>query len=257
MIRIKNKKEIETLERGGKILGNILKTLGENVKPGVSTKFLDELAERLIIENGGVPSFKGYGGENPFPATLCTSINHEVVHCVPSENRILKEGDIIGLDIGMKWPNDKKGLFTDCAITVAAGHVDKKVYELMDVTLGALNEAIDNIKPGMRVGDIGEIIENYVDSRGRYGIIRDLVGHGVGYKVHEDPRIPNYSTGEKTEKLKPGMVLAIEPMLNLGGHNIEVSDNGWDIVTRDKSISAHFEHTVVIIENGYEILTGE
>lgn len=255
MIKIKTTDEIKILAEGGKILGNVLKTLGENAKLGVSTKFLDELAEKLILESGGVPSFKGYGEKNPFPNSLCTSINHEVVHCVPNENRILQNGDIIGLDIGMKWPNDKTGLFTDCAITVPVGGVDGKILELLDVTSGALLEAINCIKPGIFVNDIGAIIEKYVNLRGDYGIVRDLVGHGVGYKVHEPPTIPNFKTHEKSEKLKPGMVLAIEPMINLGGHEIDFKENGWDIVTRDKSISAHFEHTVVVTGIGCKILT--
>lgn len=255
MITIKKPNEIEILERGGKILGSILDEVGRAVKPGVSTKFLDELAEKLILESGGVPSFKGYGENNPFPATLCTSINHEVVHCVPSENRILKEGDIIGLDIGMKWPKGRGGLFTDCAITVPVGRVDRKILELLDVTRGALNEVINFIKPGIFVNDIGEKIEKYVESCGDYGIVRDLVGHGVGYKVHEAPIIPNFRVYEKSEKLKPGMILAIEPMINLGGHEIEVSDNGWDIVTSDKSVSAHFEHTIVVTSDGCKVLT--
>ncbi|HNZ86293.1 MAG TPA: type I methionyl aminopeptidase [bacterium] len=255
MITIKKENEIKILAEGGKILGNILKKVGESAKPGVSTKFLDELAEKLILESGGVPSFKGYGDGNPFPNALCTSINHEIVHCIPSENKILKESDIIGLDIGMKWPKDKSGLFTDCAITVPVGKIDKKVYELLDVTRGALDEAINFIKPGIFVNDIGEMIEKYVDSRGDYGIVRDLVGHGVGYKVHEAPMIPNFKVYERSERLKPGMVLAIEPMINLGTHEIEFAKNGWDIVTRDGSISAHFEHTIVVTENGCKVLT--
>lgn len=255
MIKIKKVHEIEILAEGGKILGNILHQVGENAKPGVSTKFLDELAEKLILESGGVPSFKGYGGENPFPNSLCTSINHEVVHGIPNKDRILKNGDIIGLDIGMKWPKEKGGLFTDCAITVPIGKIDKEIYELLDVTSGALQEAINFIKPGIFVNDIGETIEKYVDSRGSYGIVRDLVGHGVGYKVHEPPIIPNFKVYEKSEKLQPGMVLAIEPMINLGRHEIEVSSNGWDIITSDGSISAHFEHTVVVTEDGCKILT--
>ncbi|MDD4289791.1 MAG: type I methionyl aminopeptidase [Patescibacteria group bacterium] len=255
MITIKKTNEIEILERGGKILGSILRKVGEAVKQGVSTKFLDDLAEKLILDAGGVPSFKGYGDGNPFPATLCTSINHEVVHCIPKEDRILQNGDIIGLDVGMKWPNNKAGLYTDCAITVPVGCVDRQILELLDVTQGALQEAINFIKPGVFVNDIGEVIEKYVESRGRYGIVRDLVGHGVGYKVHESPIIPNFKVYEKSEKLKPGMVLAIEPMINLGGHEIEFNDNGWDIVTSDKSASAHFEHTIVVTESACKVLT--
>ncbi len=255
MIKIKKPEEIKILAEGGKILGSILKQVGEAVRPGVSTKYLDDLAEKLILDAGGEPSFKGYGKGNPYPATLCTSINHEIVHCIPREHRILEHGDIIGLDIGMKWPRGKGGLYTDCAITVPAGEISEKVRDLLNVTKNALNEAIINIKPGMYVNEIGKIIEDYVKSRGNYGIVRDLVGHGVGYGVHEDPKIPNYKTTGRSEKLKPGMVLAIEPMINLGGHEIEFKDNGWDIVTKDSSLSAHFEHTVSVTEDGCRILT--
>ncbi|MCD4704863.1 type I methionyl aminopeptidase [bacterium] len=252
-ITIKTKKEIEILSEGGKILADILKKVGEKATVGVTTKELDEMAEKLILEAGGIPSFKGYGSPDPFPATLCTSINEAIVHSIPSDRK-LKDGDIIGLDIGMKWPA-KGGLFTDHAITVAIGSVSEKNLELMKVTKGCLNKAISELKPGMYVNDIGRIIEKYVKERGKYGIVRDLTGHGVGYKVHEAPQIVNYALSEKGEKVEVGMVFAIEPMLNLGTHEIKVDVNGWDIVTKDGSISAHFEHTVVITEKGCRVIT--
>lgn len=253
MITIKKPEEIEILAKGGKILANILKKVGEHAQIGVTTKELDEMAERLILESGGIPSFKGYGEPNPFPATLCTSINEAIVHSIPSDRK-LKDGDIVGLDIGMKWPA-KDGLFTDHAITVAIGNVSEKKLELMEVTKGCLDKVISVLKPGMYVNDIGRVIEKYIKLKGDCGIIRDLVGHGVGYEVHELPRIFNFATKERGEEIKKGMVFAIEPMITLGTHEIEVRENGWDIVTKDGSYSAHFEHTIVITKGGCEVLT--
>jgi methionyl aminopeptidase len=277
-ITIKTKEEIEILAKGGKILANILKQVGETTQIGVTTKELDEMAEKLILEAGGIPSFKGYGVPDPFPATLCTSVNEAIVHSIPSDYK-LKDGDIIGLDIGMKWPA-KDGLYTDHAITVAVGDVSTENLKLMEVTKGSLNKVISLLKPGMYVNDIGRIIEEYVNpsnflsnskqkdlsllkwrstkwpsGNGRYGIVRDLVGHGVGYKVHEEPKIVNFSVKEKGAEIKEGMIFAIEPMITLGSHEIEVNDNGWDIVTQDNSISAHFEHTVAITEKGCKVIT--
>jgi len=254
MITIKSDNEIKILERGGKILANVLDFVAKNAKIGISTKELDELAEKLILESGGIPAFKGYGEDNPYPATLCTSVNDEIVHCIPS-NRILQDGDILGIDIGMKYPGNDSGLFTDCATTVPIGNVRSEILKLLEVTRGSLNKAISIIRPGIYLNEIGHTIENYVNSFGKYGIVRELVGHGVGYDVHEDPKIPNYKVKQKGEVLKSGMVLAIEPMINLGSHDIKFRDNGWDIITRDGSISAHFEHTIVVTENGCKILT--
>ena len=253
MITIKTKKEIEILAEGGKILADILKKVGEHAQIGVTTKELDEMAEKLILEAGGIPSFKGYGKPDPFPATLCTSVNEAIVHSIPSDRK-LKDGDIIGLDVGMKWPA-KDGLFTDHAVTVTIGKVSKENLELMRVTKGCLDKVISVLKPGMDINDIGRIIEKYVRAKGDYGIVRDLVGHGVGYEVHEEPKIVNFAIKEKGEEIKEGMVLAIEPMITLGSHEIKVANNGWDIITKDSSISAHFEHTVAITEVGCKIIT--
>jgi methionyl aminopeptidase len=277
-ITIKTKEEIEILAKGGKILADILKKVGEAAQVGVTTKELDEMAEKSILEAGGIPSFKGYGEPDPFPATLCTSVNEAIVHSIPSDYK-LKDGDIIGLDIGMKWPAED-GLFTDHAITVAIGNVSEENLELMRVTKGCLNKAISLLKPGMYINDIGRIIEEYVNpsvastssgqkdspplnwrsttwpsGKGKYGIVRDLVGHGVGHKVHEEPRIVNFAVKEKGVEIKEGMVLAIEPMITLGTHEIEVDVNGWDIITKDRSISAHFEHTIAITEKGCKVIT--
>ena len=253
MITIKTKEEIEVLAKGGKILADILKKVGETAQIGVTTKELDEMAERLILEAGGIPSFKGYGEPDPFPATLCTSVNEAIVHSIPSEYK-LKDGDIIGLDIGMQWPA-KDGLFTDHAITVAVGNVSEENLELMKVTKGCLNKAISILKPGMYINDIGRAIEKYVKSKGDYGIIRDLVGHGVGHEVHEEPKIVNFAVKEKGAEIKEGMVIAIEPMITLGTYKIKVDDNGWDIITQDRSMSAHFEHTIAITKTGCKIIT--
>jgi methionyl aminopeptidase len=253
MISIKTKEEIEVLAKGGKILANILKRVGETAQIGVSTKELDEMAEKLILEAGGIPAFKGYGEPDPFPATLCTSVNEAIVHSIPSDYK-LKDGDVIGLDIGMKWPA-QDGLFTDHAITVAIGDTKAENLELMRVTKECLNKAISILKPGMYINDIGRAIEEYVKSQGDYGIIRDLVGHGVGHKVHEEPKIVNFATKENGAEIKEGMVLAIEPMITLGTHKIKVDSNGWDIITQDRSISAHFEHTVAITKTGNKIIT--
>lgn len=254
MIRIKNKEEIKILETGGKILAEVLDMVAKKAQIGISTKELDDLAEKLILEKGGVPAFKGYGDSNPYPATLCTSVNNEIVHSIPGK-RILQDGDIIGIDIGMKWPNNDSGLYTDCATTVPIGNVSQEVLELLDVTKKSLYKAISIVRPGAHVSDIGETIEDYVNSRGDYGIVRDLVGHGVGHQIHEDPKIPNYKQKKQGEILKEGMVLAIEPMINLGTSEIKFGENGWDVLTKDDLVSAHFEHTVVVTEKGCKILT--
>jgi len=263
-ITIKTEEEIKILSEGGKILADILKKVGEHAQIGVTTKELDEMAEKLILEAGGIPSFKGYGEPDPFPATLCTSVNEAVVHSIPSDYK-LKDGDIIGLDIGMKWPakdacprqatGATRGLFTDHAITVAIGNVKEENLELMKITKGCLDKVISVLKPGMDVNDIGRIIEKYIKQNGDYGIVRDLVGHGVGYKVHEEPKIVNFAVKENGAEIKEGMIFAIEPMITLGSHEIKVADNGWDIVTKDGSISAHFEHTVAITEKGCRVIT--
>ena len=253
MITIKKPEEIEILAKGGKILAKVLQELKKVAQVGITTRELDSLSEELIKKAGGIPSFKGYGEKNPYPDALCTSVNEEVVHSVPSDRK-LKDNDVVGLDIGMQWP-EKNGLFTDHAISVPIGNVSKENLDLIDVTKGCLDKVISVLKPGMYVNDIGRIIEKYIKSKGNYGIVRDLVGHGVGYKVHELPKIVNFAVKEKGEEIKEGMVFAIEPMITLGGYEIDVKDNGWDIITKDKSYSAHFEHTIVITKDGCRVLT--
>ena len=253
MAVIKSKKEIEALAEGGKPLAEILKKVADAVRPGATTNELDRLAESLILSHGGAPSFKGYrafGARRAFPATLCTSINEEVVHGIPSDKRVLKEGDIIGLDIGMKY----KGLYTDTAITVGAGTLDTASQKIITVTREALLLGITEVRAGVFTGDIGEAIQTYVEDHA-FGVVRELVGHGVGHKVHEDPEVPNWGHRGHGRALREGMVIAIEPMVTAGNYSIELANDDWTWVTKDRSRAAHFEHTVVVTKNGARILT--
>jgi len=258
---IKTKEDIKAIKEGGKIIGEILEKLGKMAKAGVSTFEIDEEAEKLIIKAGGRPAFKGHTNSHfdpPFPCTICASRNHELVHGIAKREVILQNGDIFSIDIGMEWPYKKgeHGLYTDTAITVAVGEIDQKTKELMRVTKQSLEVGIKAAKPGASVAQIGRAIEEYVNSQGKYGIIRDLVGHGVGHAVHEDPRVPNYYD-KRMEKfiLQPGMVIAIEPMISLGDWRIVEGDDGWTIEMADGSMCAHFEHTVIITKTGCEIAT--
>ncbi|MDD2758284.1 MAG: type I methionyl aminopeptidase [Patescibacteria group bacterium] len=258
---IKTKEEIKLLKKGGKILGEILSDLALECRPGVATWEIDRLAEEMILQAGGKPAFKFYKNhptEPPFPATICASFNEEIVHGIPRRDLVLKNGDMFSIDIGMEWPASptKRGLFTDTAITLAIGSVPAKTRELMRVTAEALEVGIRFIKPGVNLADLGKAIEDFVKSQGKYGIIRDLSGHGVGHAVHEDPWIPNYYE-RSLEKfiLKPGMVLALEPMITLGGWRIITASDGWTIKTADGSLCAHSEHTVVVTAKGCEVIT--
>jgi methionyl aminopeptidase len=253
MVIIKTPEEIEILREGGKRLARILAEVATHVRPGISSTELDTIAEGLIRDGGDEPAFKGYKPAlhmKPFPASLCVSVNNEIVHGIPSQNVVLKEGDIVSLDLGLKH----KGLFTDHAITVPVGTVSKKDTELMRATKEAMLVGIAAAVGGGRVGDIGYAIQTFVKPYG-YGIVRDLSGHGVGRAIHEDPYIPNYGKAGKGELLKPGMVVAIEPMLNLGEDDTIVARDGYTVKTADGSKSAHFEHTVLITEGEPEILT--
>jgi len=248
MITIKSKREIELLKIAGNIVYKTHKYLLPYVKEGITTKELDKLAEDFIRSQGATPSFKGYEG---FPSTLCTSINSEVVHGIPS-NKALKNGDIISIDIGACY----KGYHGDSAWTYAVGEVDDEKKYLMEHTEKSLFVGLKQIKPGNRVGDIGAAIEEYAKEH-HLGVVKELCGHGVGTNVHEDPDVPNYGTKNTGPKLREGMVIAVEPMLTSGRPNIFVHDNDWTIDTEDGRPSAHFEHTVVVTEDGYQILTGE
>lgn len=251
-IIIKTKEEIEILREGGKRLASILAKVATKVAPGVSTADLDKYAHDLIKEGGDEPAFLGYkpeGQSKAYPASLCTSVNNEVVHGIPNENKILKEGDIISIDLGLKH----KGLFTDHAVTVPVGKINKESAKLLETTHEAMLVGIEAAKNGNTVGDIGYAIEKFVARK--YGIVRELSGHGVGIKIHEDPYVPNFGKKGKGEKLVPGMVIAIEPMLNIGKADIITLSDGYTIKTADGSRSAHFENTVLITEDEAEILT--
>lgn len=253
MIRLKSKEEIEILREGGKRHAEILKLVAKVVAPGISTKSLDILAQRLIKEGGDKSAFLGYTPEGvsyPYPAALCVSINDEVVHGIPNKDVLLEEGDIVSLDLGLKH----RGLITDGAITVPVGKVSKAAKDLIAATKKALELAVKAAKPGNTTGDIGHAVESFVKPLG-YGIVKILSGHGVGYSVHEDPYVPNYGQPGKGEKLVPGMVIAIEPMLNLGTGTVYATDDEYTYITKDGKISAHFEHTVAITEKGPVILT--
>lgn len=253
-ITIKTKEEIEILREGGKRLAFILQEVSKAVRAGVSTIELDNLARKMVEEGGDKSAFLNYkpaGMSRPYPATLCVSINDAIVHGIPNENpQIIKDGDIVSLDMGL----NHKGLFTDSAITVGVGVVDEVGQNLIDVTKRALMEGINVIKDGKHIRDISYAIERYVRPK-RFGIVEELCGHGVGYKVHEDPYIPNYCLESKGERLKTGMILALEPMLNEGSKHIVLDTDGYTYRTADGKRSAHFEHTVVVTKDGVEILT--
>ncbi len=247
----KKPEEIRLIGEGGKILGDILHRTAALVKPGVSTAELNAFAEREIKQAGGRPSFIGYGDKkNPFPAGLCTSINDVVVHGIPSKKDVLQEGDIVGLDIGMEYKN----LYTDTAVTVPVGKVNSVARRLVDTASQCLDEAVRMIRPGKRIGDIGYTIQTIAEDAG-FSVVRDLVGHGVGYAVHEDPAVPCYGKKGTGLELVPGMVLAIEPMICQGRYQIYFDNDGWTIRTADGGLSAHFEHTIAVTDYGAKVLT--
>ncbi len=250
MSLLKSQSEIKTLKVGGKILADILNKVSQIVAPGVTTQELADYAEELIIVAGGQPSFKGYG-EPPFPSALCTSVNAQLVHGVPS-NYVLKKGDIISLDIGMRYPKNN-GLFTDMAVTVPVGSIDKETERLLAVTKKSLEIWTDNLRAGINLYEVGGLVQTYIEKEG-FSVIRDMVGHGVGHAVHEDPAIPNYYIrGEFT--LKEGMVLALEPMVSMGDYRIKTHSDHWTVTPIDNSLTAHYEHTVVITKHGCDIIT--
>jgi methionyl aminopeptidase len=246
MISIKSKDEIERIRECGIISSQLFKHLKKYISSGITTKELDRISEDFIIKNGAVPSFKGYSG---FPSSICASVNEEVIHGIPC-NRKLANGDIIGVDIGVK----KNGLISDCAYTFTVGKITDDVALLLERTESALFTAISKIKNNVEINSIGGTIEDYINQF-NYGIVRDYCGHGVGYKNHEDPEIPNYRYPKGRRRLKRNTVIAIEPMINLGGAGTFVLDDGWTVVTLDGKYSAHYEHTVSITEDGFDILT--
>ena len=253
-INLKTKEDIEILREGGKRHAFILREVAKATRPGVSTKELDDLAARLIEEGGDKAAFLGYkpyGAKREYPASLCVSVNDAVVHGIPNEEPyILKEGDIVSLDLGIVH----KGLITDMAITVPVGKIDTEAKNLLKATKTALDKGVSMAKPGNTTGHIGEAIETYIAPLG-YGIVEELAGHGVGYKVHEDPYVPNYGIAGEGENLVPGLVIAIEPIINEGTERIFLDKDGYTYRTKDGKRSAHFEVTVVITEKGCEVLT--
>lgn len=246
MIIRKTPREVEIMRVAGEIVALTHKHLKQFVKPGISTRELDQIAEEFIRSKGAIPSFKGYGG---FPGSICASINEEVVHGMPTE-KVLKDGDIIAIDIGA----DYKGYHGDSAWSYAVGKVDDEKAHLLEITEKSLFVGLDQVKPGIRLGDVSHAIQEYAESNG-LSVVRELVGHGIGTKLHEDPQIPNYGRPNTGPRLKEGMCLAIEPMLNAGTRYVKTLEDGWTVITQDNKPSAHFEHTIVVTKDGYEILT--
>jgi methionyl aminopeptidase len=247
MITLKSAKELDLMRKAGSIVAQILEEMAEMAKPGVTTGDIDKFAEKRIKDLGALPAFKGYNG---FPATVCISVNDEVVHGIPSSKRTLRNGDIVGIDFGVIY----QGWYGDSARTIAVGSVKPEVQKLLDVTRESLFKGIEQCREGNRVFDIGHAVQNYVEGFG-FSVVREFVGHGIGRALHEEPQVPNYGPKGKGTVLKVGMVLAIEPMINAGGHEVKVLSDGWTAVTMDHSLSAHFEHTVAITPQGPEILT--
>lgn len=246
--RVKSKKEIEAMREGGKMLATVLNSLKAQVSPGLTTKELANFAADELKSLGGEPSFLNYQG---FPDVICISVNNEVVHGIPSPERVIKKGDIVSLDFGVTY----RGMITDGAVSVIVGQAHEKAHKkLLQETEKSLYIGIRSVRNGVRTGDVGAAIQKVLD-KGGYGIVRDLVGHGVGHSLHEDPNIPNYGRPHTGPWLEAGMTIAIEPMATLGGYQVGVANNGWTILTLDDSLSAHFEHTLLITENGAEILT--
>ena len=246
MIMRKRGEELEKMRRAGRVVGEILEILQAAVRPGVTTQELDEIAEREIRARGATPSFKGYRG---FPATICTSINSEIVHGIPG-NRVLKEGDLIKLDAGAIV----EGFHGDSAVTVPVGEVSEEALKLIETTERSLQAGIAEAKSGNRIHDIGAAVQTTAEGAG-FSVVREYVGHGIGRALHEDPPVPNYGKAGTGLKLEPGLVIAIEPMVNVGSYETRLLPDGWTVVTADGALSAHFEHTIAITDNGPEVLT--
>ncbi len=247
MIILKSLNEIDVMKESGKICSRALQMAGKAVEPGVSTEQVDEVVRKYLASQGAVSSSLGYGG---FPKSCCISINNEVVHGIPSNSRILKNGDIVSIDICSKF----KGFHTDNAYTFSCGEISENAKSLLDATRESLYEGISKAKIGARIGDISSAVQEYVESRG-YSVVRDFVGHGVGAQLHEDPSIPNFGKSGRGPRLMAGMTLAIEPMINEGTHEISILDDKWTAVTKDGKLSAHFEHTIAVTADGPVILT--
>ena len=246
VIIIKSEREIKHLKRSNAIVAEVFQKLKRVIAPGITTMDLDQIAEEIVLSKGAAPAFKGYRG---FPATLCISINEEVVHGIPGQRR-LKEGDIVSLDVGTKL----NGYFGDGAITLPVGEVDREAQRLLEVTEKALYIGIENTKAGNRLFDISYAIQTWVESHG-FSVVRDFVGHGIGMDLHEEPQIPNFGSPHQGPRLERGMVFALEPMVNEGTYEVKILSDGWTVVTVDGKRSAHFEHTIAITDEGAEILS--
>jgi methionyl aminopeptidase len=250
VIALKSPREIEIMRRANVIVAEVLQELKHRVTPGVTTLELDAIAEDLTLKKKAIPAFKGYSvAGRIFPRCLCASINEEIVHGIPS-TRELREGDIVGLDYGVIY----EGFYGDSAITVGVGQVNEEAKRLMEVTEMALRNGIEQLHEGKRLGDLGAIVQQTAENAG-YSVVRAFVGHGIGKKLHEEPPVPNYGEPDRGLRLKEGMVLAIEPMVNAGGYEVEIKDDGWTAVTKDGSLAAHFEHSVAVTKNGPYVLS--
>ncbi|ADU52352.1 methionine aminopeptidase, type I [Thermaerobacter marianensis DSM 12885] len=247
MIELKSEREIRLMREAGRIVAAVLRELAAALRPGITTADLDRLAERLIREAGAEPAFKGYQG---FPASICTSINDEVVHGIPSAHRVIREGDVVSIDVGARY----QGYYGDSAATFAVGTVPEEVRRLLEVTRQSLAAGIAAARAGNRLGDIGHAVQQHVEAAG-FSVVRDYAGHGIGRAMHEDPQVPNYGRPGTGLRLRPGLVIAIEPMVNAGGHAVKTDPDGWTVRTVDGSLSAHFEHTVLITGGEPEVLT--
>lgn len=250
MIALKSAREIEIMKRANIIVAEVLRELKQRVGPGVTTLELDAIAEELTLKKNAIPAFKGYNvAGRVYPRCLCASVNEEIVHGIPT-NRALREGDIIGLDYGVIY----EGFYGDSAVTVGVGRVSDEARRLLEVTENALYKGIEQLHDGKRLGDLGHAVQQVAESAG-YSVVRAFVGHGIGRKLHEEPPVPNYGEPDRGIRLREGMVLAIEPMVNVGGCEVEIKEDGWTAVTRDGSLAAHFEHSVAITRDGPVILS--
>ena len=247
MIVLKNGRELKIMREACRISAEALKLAGNAVEPGVTTAELDKIAEKYILSQGAVPNFKNYNG---YPATACISINNEVIHGIPSKKRVIQAGDIVSIDLGAKF----EGYHGDNAATFACGDISAEAKRLMDTTRESLYQGIAAAVSGGRLGDISAAVQQYVESRG-YSVVRQFVGHGIGTQLHEAPEVPNFGTHGRGIRLMPGMTLAIEPMINMGDSGVKVMPDGWTVLTKDGSLSAHFEHTIVITPDGPQIMT--
>jgi methionyl aminopeptidase len=247
MIVLKSDREIALIRNACKIVGEILRVLGEEICEGMTTLDLDKRAQEIMKKRGGIPSFLGYRG---FPAHICTSINQEVVHGIPDTSRVIKEGDIVGVDVGVQV----EGYHGDAARTFAVGSISHEIQRLLDITRESLDKGIEQFREGGRLSDIGHAVQSHAEGAG-FSVVRQFVGHGIGRDLHEDPQVPNYGKPGRGPRLTTGMTLAIEPMINMGSPEVEVLDDEWTVVTRDQSLSAHFEDTIALTDHGAEVMT--